>query len=137
MRFCSFELVSANRHLIQVSVTAEESGMTDEAKRTLIRKLNDQFRQTGLGGHMLITRGIQDMGDDFIFKVVDVMRAFDEFSNDNDPCEEHDFGAIEISGHRVFWKIDYYNRSLDGGSEDPSDPTVTTRVLTAMMAHEY
>lgn len=86
---------------------------------------------------MLITRGVQDMGDDFIFRVVDAMRGFDDFSEDNDPYGEHDFGAIDIDGHRVFWKIDYYNQTLDGGSNDPSDPAVTKRVLTIMMAHEY
>ena len=111
--------------------------MTNEAKRTLTRQLNDQFRQTGLGGHMLITRGVQDMGDDFIFRVVDAMRGYDKFSEDNDPYGEHDFGAIDIDGHRVFWKIDYYNRTLDGGSNDPSDPADTKRVITIMMAHEY
>ena len=30
----------------------------------------------------------------------------------------------------MFFKIDYYDRSLNGHSPDPADPTVTTRVLT-------
>ena len=38
---------------------------------------------------------------------------------------------------RIFWKIDYYDPSLDFGSEIPSDPAQTVRVLTIMLASEY
>ena len=45
---------------------------------------------------------------------------------------------FELSNQRFFWKIDYYKRDMDGGSEDhPTDPAVTTRVLTIMFASEY
>jgi hypothetical protein len=59
------------------------------------------------------------------------------FTNDNDPYGEHDFGAFDVDGARLFWKIDYYDRSLSGGSPDPTDPAVTCRVLTIMLAWEY
>lgn len=66
------------------------------------------------------------------------MREFSEFSEDNDPYGEHDFGAFDIEGAgKIFWKIDYYNRTMDGGSDDPDDPGKTTRVLTIMLASEY
>jgi Protein of unknown function (DUF3768) len=67
---------------------------------------------------------------------------FDTFTPDNDPYGEHDFGAFEYSGHKIFWKIDYYDRASFGtghdmGSEDPSDPAKTLRILTVMLASEY
>jgi hypothetical protein len=62
---------------------------------------------------------------------------FDAFTPDNDPYRERDFGAFEHNGDRIFWKIDYYDRSMTKGSEDPSDPGQTLRLLTIMLASEY
>lgn len=65
------------------------------------------------------------------------MQRFDTFTPDNDPHGEHDFGLLTVSGHRVMFKIDYYDPSMSYGSEDPSDPARTCRVLTIMLAGEY
>jgi hypothetical protein len=56
---------------------------------------------------------------------------------DNDPYSEHDFGSFEIEGDKFFWKIDCYDKTLEFGSPDPTDPSVTTRLLTIMLASEY
>jgi hypothetical protein len=63
--------------------------------------------------------------------------AFDAFIEDNDPHGEHDFGAFDHAGHRIFWKIDYYDQAIEFGSEDPADPDKTMRALTIMLAEEY
>lgn len=49
----------------------------------------------------------------------------------------HDFGSFKHGENTVFWKIDYYDKHLVYGSEDPSDPAKTTRVLTIMLREEY
>jgi Protein of unknown function (DUF3768) len=66
-----------------------------------------------------------------------VVQSFKDFTEDNDPHGEHDFGSFEYAGERCFWKIDYYDKAMEYGSDDPADPAKTTRVLTIMLAEEY
>ena len=37
----------------------------------------------------------------------------------------------------IFFKIDYYDKALAAHSPDPSDPSVTERVITIMLSEEY
>jgi len=105
---------------------------------TRIADLNDLLRTTFLTGKVVATEGIASLPDDLRSAVIEGVQAFRAFTPDNDPYGEHDFGSIDLAGiGKVFWKIDYYNRSLTGGSEDPSDPAKTCRVLTIMLAREY
>ena len=60
-----------------------------------------------------------------------------DFNEDNDPYGEHDFGAIDHNGQKIYWKIDYYDSDLKYGSENPADPCQTARVITIMLANEY
>ena len=103
-----------------------------------VRELNDRFRTTGQGkGSVMITSGLQEKGGAFVVAAVNAVRTFDTFSEDNDPWGEHDFGAVEIEGEKVFWKIDCYDPTLTMGSENPANEAVTHRVLTIMLASEY
>ena len=106
-------------------------------KTDRIRLLNDNFRSTFIGGQVVMTAGVNDLPLDAKAKVLLMVRAFSEFGEDDDPHGEHDFGSFEVGGEKFFWKIDYYDRECWYGSEDPSDPAKTTRVLTIMFADEY
>ena len=66
-----------------------------------------------------------------------LVRDYDDFSQGNDPHGERDFGAFEWRNTRCYWKIDYYDPKLEWGSNDPSDPARTARVLTILRADEY
>ena len=99
--------------------------------------LNDDFRRTFVGGMVLITPGVEIMPLDQRRSLLQKVRAFEAFTDDNDPHGEHDFGAIDEGGVRCFWKIEYYDRATEMGSPDPADAAVTTRVLTIMRADEY
>lgn len=85
----------------------------------------------------MLTSGVTENGQAFVSEAVGAVQTFDAFTAENDPYGEHDFGAITVAGKRVFWKIDYYDRSLEFGSPDPADPAITRRVLTVMLAEEY
>lgn len=115
-----------------------------------IARLNDQLRgRTGvpvfLGdaepdlGTIMMTRGVAGLEPEQIIEVWAKVRGFDDFSPDNDPYGERDFGAFALDGgERLFWKIDYYaDRSCHYGSEDPADPEKSYRVLTIMLSEEY
>ena len=100
-----------------------------------IRELNDAFRTTLLGGEIVLSQGISCRED--IREILTKVRRFNTFGEHNDPWRERDFGAFEVGPDTVYWKIEYYNRDLSGGSEDPSDAAITTRVMTIMRADEY
>lgn len=106
-------------------------------RRRKIRALNDRFRQTGQGGRERITPGLQGLGMADVLELRRAIAGFTDFTTDNDPYGEHDFGSLIFKSRQIFWKIDYFDLTLSQGSADPADPAITTRVLTIMLASEY
>jgi hypothetical protein len=103
----------------------------------VIRELNDAFRRSFAGGKVFLTAGVIALPDMVKAAAMLAVISFEEFDADNDPYGEHDFGAFQLCQRGFFWKIDYYDQSLEAGSEDPADPQKTTRVLTIMLAEDY
>lgn len=110
---------------------------TRENDAKIIAALNDRFRQTFLGGKVMITSGVNELPDDTRAGLFAAVQSLDNFEPGNDPYGEHDFGKVVIGGQDFFWKIDYYDHTLNSGSQNPADPSITTRVLTIMLASEY
>src|SRR5229473_6829345 len=102
-----------------------------------IRELNDRFRSTMTGGRVMLTAGVDALPSDVKAMVIRRVATFSEFTPANDPHQEHDFGSFTLAGRKFFFKIDAYDADLRFGSEDPADPSKTTRVLTIMLASEY
>ncbi len=111
--------------------------MTEIVDAARIRDLNDQLCRSLSGGVLMMTRGIIALGAKRQMAILSAIAAFNDFDADNDPYGEHDFGALEVEGERILFKIEYLDRAPTGHSPDPADPTVTTRVLTIMLAEEY
>src|ERR1700682_3872468 len=108
--------------------------MTDTDR---IRQLNDHLRQDLTKCVAVMTPGIAALGQEAVARIIKTIEVYDDFCHANDPHEEHDFGAFDADGHRIFFKIDYYDKTLSMHSPDASDPTVTKRVITIMLAQEY
>ena len=108
-----------------------------DTKTARIQQLNDEFRQRLTSGVAVMTPGIAALGADVVNRIVKTVQVFDDFNHANDPWQEHDFGAFDAEGEKIFFKVDYYSKDLRGHSPDASDPAVTERVITLMLASEY
>jgi hypothetical protein len=111
--------------------------MSDQIRTDHIRALNDDLRRNLSAGTAVITPGIAALGEEAVARIVKTIAVYDDFCHANDPHDEHDFGAFDADGDRVFFKIDYYDTDLTYGPPDPSDSAVTRRVITIMLADEY
>ncbi|MEY9604130.1 hypothetical protein AB7M74_010739 [Bradyrhizobium japonicum] len=99
-----------------------------------IRELNDAFRRTFHGGRVMMTSGVYELPDCVKAEALVQVTKFSEFSADNDPHDEHDFGSFNLVGRKFFWKIDLYE---EPDVKDANGDPVVNRVLTIMLASEY
>ena len=102
-----------------------------------IRELNDAHRKAMPSGQVMFTSGVAALPSDVLAMVVRKVATFDQFNGDNDPYGEHDCAMFEVSGHKLMFKIDYYDKDIKYGSEDPADPEKTTRIMTIMFTSDY
>ena len=105
-----------------------------------IAELNDQLRQnlfTPGQNQVFVSAAVSSLPYLERARLLDKVQKFNDFNEANDPYQEHDFARIEHRGINYLFKIDYYNKIMDAGSEDASNPDITTRVLTIMRADEY
>ena len=107
----------------------------DKIERT--RVLNDELRHNFGLGTAVIMPGVASLGVEAVALIVRTVAVYDDFCHENDPHEEHDFGVFVAEGRTIFFKIDYYDKALAMHSPDPTDPSVTERIITIMLAEEY
>lgn len=111
---------------------------TPDPRQARIATLNDLARTAmGVASRVVQTPGIAALDPALQSKIREGVETFADFTPGNDPYGEHDFGAFDVEDVKVFWKIDYYDKTMTAGSDDPSDPRQTTRLLTIMRADEY
>lgn len=93
-----------------------------------VAQKNDLLRQTFIGCRVVMTEGIAHDPDKD--KIITAVRTFSDFTLDNDPYGEHDFGSFQIN-NTYFWKFDYYDDNYELYQEDGN------RVLTIGRMDEY
>ena len=104
---------------------------------TDIKTLNDNFRKTFSGGRVTLSCGISAKSQSELTEILNQVRCFNNFTNANDPYNEHDFGSFCYKGEQIYWKIDYYDTEYLFYSINPANEECTNRVLTIMLADEY
>lgn len=106
-------------------------------QRDRIRLENDQLRQDFSKGQVVMTRAVANLGEETVSRIFKAVAQFVDFNDSNDPWHEHDAAGLELDGHKLFWKIDYFSVDLEMHSPDPSDPSVTKRILTVGLASDW
>lgn len=104
-----------------------------------IAELNDQLRTTldPQYGLVMLTSSITDRGLFYVAVVMNAVRTFNQFNEDNNPHLERDCSTFKVLDDTFMFKIDYYSLDMKYHSPDPSNPDVTKRVMTIMRASEY
>lgn len=106
-------------------------------RRHALRTLNDQLRTSLDGCQVVITHAVAHHAPGFALRATACVQAHIDFPEGDDPHGEHDFGAFDLDGHRMFWKIDHYDKDMVYSAEDPTDRANTVSVLTIMFASDY
>ena len=109
----------------------------EDERCELIQQLNDQLRIRLEGGDVVVTPSVNALPQATQYRVLDAIRTFDDFNDENDPYGTHEFGNVEVDGRSFWFKIDAYDTAFEYGSPDPSDPEVTRRVMTILTPEEY
>ena len=129
-------------------MTTSALSQTEGPDIAAIAAQNDAFRNLAclgetpsqpIQGRMHLTSSLAMAEDGLALEAVQAVGEFDVFEPENDPDGCHDFGAVDIRGQKVFWKIDLYEADSDFryGAEAPDNPATTMRVLTIMMASDW
>ena len=119
-----------------------------DTEAAIIAAQNDAFRKYAclgtlpdqpIPGRLMITQSLTAADDGFVLQALHAVGSFDQFDPDNDPEGRHDFGAVEIQGENVIWKLDLYEADTEfrWGAETPTDPAKTIRVLNIMLASDW
>lgn len=131
--------------VVPADIQSKEANMSTAtlSRAETVARLNDRAR-LGLDrtAKTMFTRSCLDTfcaGDALsaLIAQAELLRAMRHHQFENDEHGERDFGAFEFRGERMFFKIDYYDLSLDYGSENPGDASQTVRVITIMLAGDY
>ena len=132
---CPNGVYGKSRHINTANAAAIPTGFKSKAgtDRKSERELNDALRQTFTGGRVLISPGVQSLPSEDNAKVLQRVRDFTAFNDQNVP--HHDFGSFEVAGVVYCFELERAPRARNSNqSAYTGEPA---RVLTIMRADEY
>ena len=122
----------------------------DQMLRMMIAEQNDAFRRAlgfaalwrgqHLKGRTVATPGFLAIPERTQAALMNAVITFTDWTEDNDPYEDHSFGRVEAHGTAIFWKIDLYDTDYTFGATMPecaTDPEQVRRVLTLYLPSEH
>jgi hypothetical protein len=71
-----------------------------------IARLNDGFRSV-----FVMTAPVKALPVEMLAPAIVAVQAFTVFTENNDPCEEHDCASFTLNRQRFFRTIDYYDET--------------------------
>ena len=122
----------------RVPDAARIAAQNDAFRHALPFRVPGTAELDGLRGRVLFTQAVAARGSLFGVQCLLAVAAHRTFDPENDPNGWHDFGAVEVEGTRVWFKIDLYDAGdMTHGSEAPGDPARTYRVLTVLFPSDW
>lgn len=114
-----------------------EAICTEVPRAETIARLNDQLRKTGAGGTVMVTQNVRNITGFDPAALAATLATYQDFDPHGDPHGERDFGTMTLWGYDLIWKVDYYDKGVNYGSDDPANPEITHRVLNVLLATDW
>ncbi len=99
-----------------------------------IAEQNDLFRSSWplmpQLGRIKLSEDISAQSGEFQIACLEAVRAYSDFSSDNDPHGTHEAGSFEVFGKTLRFEIVLYDATYATEAADPLDLEKTRRILT-------
>jgi hypothetical protein len=107
-----------------------------EVSSVAVRQFNDQCRKTFSACTILVAPIVEGLPDDEKATLIEAVRTFEQFNDEDDPHHEHQFDRIELFGKSWCWLFLYYDDMLRLCSKCPPAAKKTDRILLIMDMEE-
>jgi len=98
---------------------------------TVAEKNNIARKAMGVACMLIQTQGVNMLSPEDQSRLREAVENFNDFTEDNDPYQNHDFGKIVQDEVDYFWKIDDY------GPDYARHGATHRLILTILRADEY
>ena len=94
-----------------------------------IKALNDAFRKDPEPSNVFISLEVVRLGEKKVEELLAKLKTYSAFTAKTDHDGDYSTGVIQLGPHKIDWGIFYMDLDEEEDSPDPSNPSVTTRIL--------